>query len=244
MKQVANQHDVKRLGTILAVWAHPDDETFCAAGLLAAAVRNGQTVVCITATRGEAGSQDIKKWPASKMGGVRTKELGQALKILGIVNHHWLDYKDGRCAEADPTMASSKVANYINQYQPDTIITFGPEGLTGHPDHQAVSQWVDEAAEQAASRATVLHSVLTVDQYENFLKTVDAKLNFFYNIDQPPLVPDADCAICFNCTDELCNCKQDAFASMPSQYTKMRQAFAPEYLSEAFRVEAFIKADE
>src|SRR4249919_2707816 len=50
-------------GTILSVWAHPDDETYLAAGLMAAAVQAGQRVVCVTATRGELGSTDPDRWP-------------------------------------------------------------------------------------------------------------------------------------------------------------------------------------
>lgn len=234
--------DIARLGTILTVWAHPDDETFCAGGLLAAAVRNGQRVICITATRGEAGSQDAEKWPHSTMGGVREKELGAALKVLGVEHHHWLDYTDGGCQDADLEEAAAQVATFITKYGPDTILTFGPDGLTGHPDHAAVSEWVDAAVERVAENPAVYHAVLTVGQYKKYLQAADAKLNLFYNIDQPPLVPKNECDICFVCDNELCDCKQDAFAAMPSQYDAMLNAFNREYLSEAFRVEAFVRA--
>ncbi len=243
MNKVTNAQDVKQLGTILAVWAHPDDETFCAGGLLAAAVRNGQTVICITATRGEAGVQDNDRWPAETMSQTRTDELSAALKELGVTKHHWLDYQDGHCQAVEESKAGAEIAEFVSKYSPDTIITFGPEGLTGHPDHQAISVWVDEAKAQANSDAAILHAVLTVEQYKKYLKTVDQKLNFFYNIDQPPIVPSDECDVCLMCTNELCDCKQKAFASMPSQYTKMREAFDQDYLSEAFRVEAFIRAD-
>ncbi len=46
MKQIHNFEDIKKLGTILSVWAHPDDETFTCGGILATAVKNGQQVVC------------------------------------------------------------------------------------------------------------------------------------------------------------------------------------------------------
>ena len=64
------------LGSILAIWAHPDDESYCCAGLMAAAVRAGERVVCVTATRGELGSTDLERWPAGpQLADVRTKEL-------------------------------------------------------------------------------------------------------------------------------------------------------------------------
>ena len=59
------------LGTILGVWAHPDDETYLSAGLMAAAADAGSRVVCITATRGEGGSMDEEQWPPESMGQVR-----------------------------------------------------------------------------------------------------------------------------------------------------------------------------
>ena len=79
------------LGTILGVWAHPDDETYLSAGLMARAVRNGSRVVCVTATRGEGGSMDEEKWPPESMGEVRTAELERSLQILGVDEHVWLD---------------------------------------------------------------------------------------------------------------------------------------------------------
>lgn len=107
--QIHNSEDVRQLGTILSIWAHPDDETFCAGGLLAAAVNNGQTVACITATRGEAGVQDEARWPAEQLGDIREKELKAALKELGITNHHMLHYADGECAAVDSKAANKKL---------------------------------------------------------------------------------------------------------------------------------------
>jgi len=62
------------LGTVLGVWAHPDDETYLSAGLMAQAARDGERVVCVTATRGEGGSMDEERWPSATMGAVRTTD--------------------------------------------------------------------------------------------------------------------------------------------------------------------------
>lgn len=242
--QICNTDDVKSLGTIVSVGAHPDDETFCAGGLLAAAVRNGQKVACITATRGEAGSQDEAEWPTSKMAAVRTQELQDALKAIGVKQLHILDFPDGGLKDVKLAAGGEATAKYIERYQPDTILTFGPDGLTGHPDHQAVSAWVDEAVKLLDKKPIVYHAVVTVDQYHHYLKAADEKLDIFFKTDQPPLATDDQCDICFVCTDELCDCKQEAFRRMPSQYTKMKQAFGQDYLKEAFRVEAFVRAEK
>src|SRR5439155_874799 len=63
------------LGTILGVWAHPDDETYLTAGLMAQAVRDGRRVTCVTATRGEGGSFDEGRWPSAKMTRKRAAEF-------------------------------------------------------------------------------------------------------------------------------------------------------------------------
>ena len=59
----------------MGVWAHPDDETMSSAGIMLSAIKNGQRVICLTATKGEEGSQDEKKWPKSKLANIREKEL-------------------------------------------------------------------------------------------------------------------------------------------------------------------------
>src|SRR5438874_5066375 len=82
------------LGTVLGVWAHPDDETYLAAGIMAQAVRDGSRVVCVTATRGEGGSMDEERWPSATMGEVREKELLRGLEILGVTEHGFLEMQD------------------------------------------------------------------------------------------------------------------------------------------------------
>jgi len=135
------------LGTVLSIWAHPDDETYLVGGLSAAVSDAGRRGVCVTATRGEAGGD----------GQVRTAELVGALEVLGVDEHHWLDYPDGGCAEVDAGEAATRIRAIVDQVRPDTVITFGPDGFTGHPDHQAVSAWTDRALE--GYEALLLHAV-------------------------------------------------------------------------------------
>ena len=125
------------LGTVLMVWAHPDDETYLVGGLSAALTDVGQRVVCVTTTRGEAGGS------AADLAEVRTAELEAALMLLGVEEHHWLDYPDGGCAHVDADRAAARIRAIVDDVRPDTVVTFGPDGFTGHPDHRAVSRWVD-----------------------------------------------------------------------------------------------------
>jgi LmbE family N-acetylglucosaminyl deacetylase len=98
--------DVER-GTILGVWAHPDDECYLSAGLMAGAVRAGARVAVAMATRGEGGSIDPERWLSERMADVREKELTAALGELGVTDIRWLDYVDGTCHavdEAEPSL--------------------------------------------------------------------------------------------------------------------------------------------
>src|SRR5438132_8824193 len=111
--------DVDDVGTILGVWAHPDDETYLTAGLMAAGVRDGRRVVCVTATRGEGGSWDEERWPTSNLGAVRDAELMESLRILGVTDHRWLDHPDGSCSGVPEDEAVATVASIVRDVQPD-----------------------------------------------------------------------------------------------------------------------------
>jgi LmbE family N-acetylglucosaminyl deacetylase len=151
--------DLTHLGTVLTVWAHPDDETYLAGGLSAALRDAGGRVVCVTATRGEAADPDATAGQRAALGAVRTRELESALATLGVEEHHWLDLPDGRCTEADTEEVTGKLACLLDEVRPDTVLTFGPDGFTGHPDHRAVSAWADAALARGSVRPRLLHAV-------------------------------------------------------------------------------------
>lgn len=237
---VRSSDDIQSLGTILSVWAHPDDETFTAAGVLMQAVANGQKVACITATKGEAGSQDLEKWPPETLGKVREKELQKALEVLGIKNHHFLGYIDGECEKIPAHEAAAQIEALIKKYKPDTILTFGPEGMTGHPDHCCASAWVSLAVNKMENRPKVYQVVHTTDQYEQYLKQMDEKMNIFFNIEKPNLVEPHDCDIYFDLPDELQKKKYQALKVMPSQMEIMMKLFSEDLICKALSLEAFV----
>ncbi len=240
--RIISPKDVSKLGTILSVWAHPDDETFTSAGIMAIAIKNDQNVVCVTATKGEDGSQDHEKWPPETIGSVREQELHKALEVIGIKDHYWLGYKDGHCENIDKNAAAKKVAKIIKKHQPDTILTFGKDGITGHSDHCCVSCWVDDAVELSGLKPQIYHAVHTIDQYENYLKYMDQELDIFFNIDEPPIYPEEDCDIYIKLSDQLKTTKLKALAQMPSQTEVMLRTFDAKFLSDALDSEAFVRA--
>lgn len=238
-----NISDINQLGTILGVWAHPDDESFMMAGLMAAAAENGQTVACITATKGEAGQFDPAKYTAETLGETRAQELQSAFKILGVKNHHWLGYKDGHCHEVDDKEAVRKIYTYIKKVQPDTIITFPPDGLTGHDDHKAVSRWARQAIRQSGRKITLYYAVDTKEKYDQYFKEIDEKFNIYFNIDEPVLVPLAKCDLVFNLSTEQAKKKMRALKAMTSQTEGMFKQFGEQLFIDTSDVETFVKAD-
>ena len=132
-------------GTLLGVWAHPDDEAFLSAGLMAAATRAGNRVVVATATRGELGSTDPAGMPPERLAALREKELVRSLAVVGVSEHRWLGHRDGSLAAVRRSAGIDQVSRLIDEVRPDTIVTFGPDGAYGHPDHIAISQFTTAA---------------------------------------------------------------------------------------------------
>lgn len=239
MQQIKTPHDIKQLGTILSVWAHPDDESFTCAGIMVAAIQNGQQVTCVTATKGEAGVQDEKRWPAAQLGKIREAELMEGLKILGIRQHCWLGYPDGGCKDMNKTEAVKKIKDCIAKYQPDSILTFGPDGMTGHDDHCTVSAWVDEAVK--GTTIAVYHAAQLKEVYEH-MRAADEQFNIFFNIDQPSFVEAADCAILMDLPKDILEKKYHCLCAMPSQTEAMFKMLGHDNACAMLRTESFTKA--
>jgi LmbE family N-acetylglucosaminyl deacetylase len=232
--------DASGLGTILSVWAHPDDESYCAAGLMAMAVRNGQRVVCVTATRGELGSTDAERWPPGPaLAEVRTAELGACLAEIGVTEHIWLDYPDGGCADADAVAAAARLRDILEAVDPDTVLTFGPDGATYHPDHIAVSRWVAAATE--GSRAVVHHNTMTRRWQDAVFAKVGREAVMMG--DGPPVSHEVDeCSIYVSLTGELLELKTRAMLCQESQIGPMLTAFDPEGFRGLLAEEAYTLA--
>jgi LmbE family N-acetylglucosaminyl deacetylase len=227
------------LGTIVGVWAHPDDETYLTAGLMAQAVRDGRRVVCVTATRGEEGSWDEERWPTAKMGEVRDAELMESLRILGVTEHHWLDYYDGTCADVPPDEAIAKVEAVMRDVQPDSVFSFGPDGMTDHPDHKSTCAWAAAAFERAAKPgAKLYYATMTPEWAKEFVPRMN-KFNVFMSPNVPPVAPRDELAIVFELPPDLLDLKLRAIEAHVSQVEGMLNAFGQDFFREAHKEEYF-----
>jgi len=129
----------------VGVFAHPDDEIFCAGGTIAAAVEAGAEAMVVSATRGEAGQiRDASAATRATLGEVREAELREACRHLGVQHVRCLDHIDGTLAELDRPQLVAELGAVIDSFAPDVVITFGPDGAYGHPDHITVGEAVTE----------------------------------------------------------------------------------------------------
>ncbi|MBM9467017.1 PIG-L deacetylase family protein [Nakamurella leprariae] len=229
------------LGDVLGVFAHPDDEAYLAAGLLARAVDAGRRVTCITATRGEAGFGVDDPRPPADRAAVRTTELAACLAILGVTDHRWFDYPDGGCAGVDDAEAADRIAAVVREVRPDTVLTFGPDGGTGHPDHVAVCRWTTLALSTLADPPRLLHGTKTRRwTQEVFGGTAPAGVMMVDGL-EPERVDEADLAVWFTCDDELLDRKIAALRAQASQVEPFIAAVGlPTY--RAFNREEFFRA--
>jgi LmbE family N-acetylglucosaminyl deacetylase len=137
--------------TLLAVFAHPDDESFGIGGTLARYAAEGVRVVLACATLGEAGEvKDSSLGTREQLAEIRERELRCACNVLGISELHFLGYRDSGMAgspdnddpralvQADPAEVVGKIVRVIRQVRPQVVITFEEGGGYGHPDHIAI----------------------------------------------------------------------------------------------------------
>jgi LmbE family N-acetylglucosaminyl deacetylase len=125
---------------LLAIFAHPDDESLMMGGTLAMYAKRGVEVYLLCATRGEYGSiSDKNLADEDNLGEVRERELRSACKVLGITLQGFLDCPDSNVNNTDWTIIEEKIVRAIRTIQPQVIVSFGLDGLYGHPDHIAVS---------------------------------------------------------------------------------------------------------
>lgn len=231
-------HAVSQLGDVLGVWAHPDDETYLSGGIMAAAASQGRRVACVTATAGERGITDPAGWPPQQVARIRRTELREALRILGVRQHHWLGYEDGRCADVPPDEAVARLVALIERHRPDTVLTFGPDGVTGHPDHIAVGRWAAQAAAGSARPVRVLAAAKDAGWVRRFRALHDRYDVFRAGYPRP--VPAGEPALRVDLPDDLLERKVAALRAQDSQTGPIIAAFGLARWREWIRTETFV----
>jgi LmbE family N-acetylglucosaminyl deacetylase len=232
--------DIDGLGTVLGIWAHPDDDIYLASGLMVAAVNAGERVVDVTATRGEGGSMDEERWPPASMAEVRAKELLRSLDILGVAEHRFLDGPvDTDMQTGLDESGAPQVREIMADVRPHTVLTFGPDGMTGHEGHKSVCRWATDAFHDVAPAACRL---FYATQTPEFAAAWLPKLEPFdiFLPGSPPITPRDELAICFELPPDILERKVKAIEAHESQIEGLLDVFGKEGFK-AFMAEEFFR---
>ena len=239
-------HDkVADLGVVLGVWAHPDDEAYLSAGLMALVAETSGRVACVTATRGERGTDQPDVWPPERLAPVREREMAESLAILGVDEHHWLGHGDGECDTVAEEDGIAQVAAIIEAMRPDTVVTFGPDGMTGHSDHITVGRWATVAAHEADHNPRVLHAstedALMADDALNDIGRVLDRLGV-YGPQGPPRVSRHDAAVVLDLPERTLDQKIAALRAQASQTGPIIEELGEAHYRRWISVEVFVEA--
>jgi LmbE family N-acetylglucosaminyl deacetylase len=233
--------EVAELGTILSIWAHPDDETFLAGGVMSMARDQGQRVVCVSATAGEHGTDDPVAWPPERLGRLRRDESAAAMRILGVEEHRWLGFEDGTLAGVDPAVGVGRVAALVDEVAPDTVLTFGSDGMTFHPDHMTVHAWVREALVGRGRRFRLLCAAVEAGVLERQRDVLET-WGVYMSEERPAGVPAEALALHLVLEDPVLDRKLAALAAMPSQIEPSLARLTAAQFRAVNAVEAFASA--
>jgi LmbE family N-acetylglucosaminyl deacetylase len=154
MKDLAEIFEKIDKKTLVAVFPHPDDETFASGGILLKAHELGWKTIVITLTKGGAGQNAIKN-SNEKLKLIREKEYLAATRELNVSYFRLMEFPDGNLRETEERW-SKIVLELLNKINPGLIITFDHSGITGHPDHIILSVKLKDLIKEVNSRPILI----------------------------------------------------------------------------------------
>ncbi|MGI9623588.1 MAG: PIG-L deacetylase family protein [Acidimicrobiales bacterium] len=221
--------------TVLAVFSHPDDESFLSGGLLGAFASRGARVIVASATAGEHGTDDPDCWPPALLAERREAEFQAAITTLGCDFAFTMGVVDGTCHHIDDRLGARLVGSVVDQVRPNIVLTFGEDGVTGHQDHQAVGRWTRDAM-AARSDVPVFATVAATawsDPCIEALHTIDAFV---------PGYPDQSVRagdVVVELDEDLVDIKLSALDCHASQMPRVAAALGPDRWRQLVAAEAY-----
>jgi len=204
-----------QIGTLLGIWAHPDDEAYLSAGLMTQVRRSGGRVVVVTATRGEHGTDDPHRCPPDRVARVRERELHDSLDAVDVREHVWLGHPDGELGAMPRTVGVSQLVEILRLVRPDTIVTFGPGAL-----------W---------------YATFTPDFHERW-GSVNEQAGLWFEGTVPAVTPHAELAAQVRCTGDLLRTKHRALRAHSSQTRPLERLVGSDVYREWWATESFVAA--
>jgi LmbE family N-acetylglucosaminyl deacetylase len=237
-----NRFDTDLPRRLMGIWAHPDDEAYLSAGLVGRMVDAGRPVTVLTATSGEKGTADPADYDQAHFAARRERELRASLRELGVHDVRLLGYPDGECDLIDDEAAVGTIAEAITTVAPDLVVTFGPDGITGHRDHRVVSAWVTEAWRRVGSAELLYATVATelvadIDQDDGIALCAPPA-------DGPAGVPAAQIALVCELSGGELDRKRRALARHDSQTREVAALVGEETYRQGLQTEWFRRPSE
>jgi LmbE family N-acetylglucosaminyl deacetylase len=196
----------------------------------------------VTATLGEHGTDDPGSWPPDRLGAVREHELRASLAALDVTEHHLLGLTDGALAAQPAQVIVRRLARIIDIVEPHTIVTFGPDGMTGHEDHQTVSAWAAAAHAAAAPDARLLYAT-TTEEFVQAWEPSREQFNIFLAEGLPLRTPACDLAVSLHLQPAAVDRKIVALRAQASQTAALFAALGEQRVRQWWSTETFVAAD-
>lgn len=185
-------HSVKRL-SLLAITAHPDDESSGFGGTLAIYARRGASVGIVCATCGEAARNRGGARSREDLCRMRREEFGRACSVLGASWREILDYPDGGLNQVALPDLGVRLCAVIRERKPDVVLSFGPEGAyTGHPDHAAISLFATFAFHAAGRESRIAEAGPPHQAQRLYYLTAPAPLSGYPHVCFSPITHEMD----------------------------------------------------
>jgi LmbE family N-acetylglucosaminyl deacetylase len=224
---------------LLGIWAHPDDEAYLSAGLMGRVTDVGGHVTVLTMTGGEKGTSDPGDYDQPHFAARRERELRASSAELGVHDVRLAGYRDDECDLIDRELAISTIAATITDVEPDLIVTFGPDGITGHRDHRIVSRWVTEAWRRVGG-AELLYATMGEDFVSRNAKLHD-RIGLFAgrSADEPAACPTDLIALSCELGDAELDRKRRALARHATQTRPLAELMGELTYRTWWRTESF-----
>ncbi|CAN5140250.1 hypothetical protein BH20ACT24_BH20ACT24_12290 [soil metagenome] len=236
---------------LAAVYAHPDDDTYGLSGTYALNQGNLALTV-VVASSGEAGPiADPSLATRESLAEIREREERAALAAVGAdgADVHFLRFPDGGLADAPHEELVESITRVLREARPQVVVTFGPEGITRHPDHITVGQATTEAFHNLQAEAgndafqRLLYTALPQSAVDRFFELMRASNPDFGDPDDPFIprgVPDHTITVRVDCSPV----RDRKIAALTEHRTQVQEfeAFPRELRDEVFGVEWFVQA--
>jgi LmbE family N-acetylglucosaminyl deacetylase len=167
--------------------------------------------------------------------------LMASLALIDVREHEWLGHSDGSLPDVPFETGVHQITSLLERVRPDTVVTFGPDGMTGHPDHQTVSAWVTEAWRRSRRRQALWYATTTPEFQEQW-EELHQRLDIWFDGFEPPVTLASELAATVRCDDGLLDLKHQVLRAHASQTAVLEEMLGTEVFRQWWAAEYFVAA--